>query len=101
MTSDIQREAVAALGEIWSLSPDVRLGQLLAHLGFLGEAHLGRGLGYIEDDELLAVIYRHRAELMARQEGAPNPSLERTGAALSVSGSPTLLETVPAVESGH
>ena len=57
MTSEMQREAIAALAEVWSLSPDVRLGQLLAHLGFLGEAHLGRGLGYIEDDELLAVLY--------------------------------------------
>ena len=66
MTSDMQREAIAVLGEVWSLSPDVRLGQLLAHLGFLGETHLERGLGYIEDDELLAIIYRHKAELMAR-----------------------------------
>jgi hypothetical protein len=101
MTSDMQREAMAALGEVWSLSPDVRLGQLLAHLGFLGEAHLGRGLGYIEDDELLAILYRHKAELMARLEGAPDPGLSRTGAATSVSGSPTLLETAPATELGH
>ncbi len=71
MTSDMQREAMAALGEVWSLSPDVRLGQLLAHLGFLGEAHLGRGLWSIEDDELLAIIYRHKAELTARLEGTP------------------------------
>lgn len=55
MIPEIHREAVAALAEVWALSPDVRLGQLLAHLGFLGEAHLGRGLGYLEDDELLAV----------------------------------------------
>ena len=66
MTPDLQREALAVLAEVWTLSPDVRLGQLFAHLGFLGEAHLGRGLGYIEDDELLAVLYRHRAELEAR-----------------------------------
>jgi hypothetical protein len=101
MTSDMQREAMAALGEVWSLSPDVRLGQLLGHLGFLGEAHLGRGLGYIEDDELLAILYRHKAELMARQEGAPDPALSPTGAATSVSGSPTLLEAAPAPELGH
>ena len=46
MTPDLQREALAVLAEVWTLSPDVRLGQLFAHLGFLGEAHLGRGLGY-------------------------------------------------------
>ena len=68
--SDMQREALAALDEVWALSPDVRLGQLLAHLDFLGEAHVGKSLGYIEDDELIAVLHRHRAELRARLEGA-------------------------------
>jgi hypothetical protein len=70
--TDVQREALAALAEVWSLSPDVRLGQLMAHLDFLSEAHLGKGLGYIEDDEIIAVLYRHRAELKARLEGTPN-----------------------------
>ena len=64
--TDIQKEALAALAEVWDLSPDVRLGQLMAHLGFLGEVHIQRGLGYIEDDELIAILYRHRAELLAR-----------------------------------
>ncbi len=63
MTPDIQRETLAVLAEVWALSPDVRFGQLLAHLGFLGEAHVGRGLGYIDVDQLLAVLYRHRAGL--------------------------------------
>jgi hypothetical protein len=66
MTPEIQREALAVLAEISALSPDVRLGQLFAHLGFLGEAHLGRGLGNVDDDEMLSILYRHRAELMAR-----------------------------------
>jgi len=69
MTTDLQREALAVLAEVWALSPDVRLGQLMAHLGFLGEAHLGRSLGYI-DDELIAVLYRHREELLARTQDA-------------------------------
>jgi hypothetical protein len=75
------------LAELWTLSPDVRLGQLFAHLGFLGEAHLDKGLGYIDDDELLAVMYRHRSELTARLQGsvAPLPG----PAEMSVSGSPT------------
>ncbi len=73
MNPDLQQEALAVLAEVWALSPDVRLGQLLAHLGFLGEAHLGRGLGYIDDDELLAILYRHRAELLARRrQGSPD-----------------------------
>jgi hypothetical protein len=57
------------LAEVWSLSPEVRLGQLMAHLGFLGEVHVGKGLGYIEDEKLLSILYRHRAELKARLFG--------------------------------
>jgi hypothetical protein len=96
--TDLQREALAVLAEVWGLSPDVRLGQLLAHLGFLGEAHVGRGLGYIEDDELIAVLYRHRAELKARVEGGASKMPQPTGAATSVSGSSTVPEPAPAAE---
>ncbi len=88
--TDVQKEALALLAEVWDLSPDVRLGQLMAHLGFLGEAHFERGLGYIEDDELIAILYRHRAELLARLQGTPNQAPQPTGAAISVSGSSTL-----------
>jgi len=98
MTSDIQREALAVLAEVWSLSPDVRLGQLLAHLGFLGDAHVGKGLGDIEDDELIAVLYRHRAELLARTQGASDHTLPPAGADTSVSGSSTQGQTAPATE---
>lgn len=94
--SDLQREALAVLAEVWALSPDVRLGQLMAHLDFLGETHAGRNLGYIEDDELLAVLYRHRAELRARLQGTPNEASPPTGVATSVSGSPMLPEAAPA-----
>jgi hypothetical protein len=93
--SHMQRETLAVLAELWALSPDVRLGQLMAHLGFLGEAHVGKGLGDIEDDELMAILYRHRAELKARLEGTPNQALQPTGAATSVSGSSTLPEGGP------
>jgi hypothetical protein len=96
--SNMQRETLAVLSEVWALSPEVRLGQLIAHLGFLGEIHVGKSLGYIEDDELIAVLYRHRAELSARLEGTPNPPLPPAGATTSVSGSPTLPEAAPAAE---
>jgi hypothetical protein len=74
--TDEQNEALAVLSQIWQLSPDVRLGQLFAHLGFLGEVHLGKGFGYVEDDELIAVMYRHRAELLARAQGLPNEAIQ-------------------------
>jgi hypothetical protein len=87
MTSDLQREALAVLAEVWALSPDVRLGQLMAHLGFLGEAHLDRGLGYIDDDELLSILYRHREELLARTPDRPDPARQSKPAATQVTGS--------------
>lgn len=67
MIPTTQREALAVLAEVCAMSPDVRLGQLLAHLGFLGEDQTGQSLGNIDDEQLLAVLYHHRAELAARQ----------------------------------
>lgn len=96
MTSDLQHESLSVLSEILSLAPDVRLGQLFDFLGFMGEAHLERGLGYIEDDELLAVMYRHRTELLARNQGSPIPASQPTSASTSVSGSATSVEITPA-----
>lgn len=66
MMTELQREAITVLAEVWALSPDVRLGQLFAHLGFLSEAHLDRSLGYLDDDEMLSILYRHREELRSR-----------------------------------
>ena len=94
MMSQTRSEALKVLAEVCSLSPDIRLGQLLAHLGFLGEAHAGKGLGYIEDDELLAILYRHRAELQGRSKQALQP----TEAGISVSGSSTEMRAAPAAE---
>jgi hypothetical protein len=95
--ADTQREALSVLAELIALSPGVRLGQLFAHLGFLGEVHLQRGLGYIDDDELLAIMYRHRAELLARLSGA-SVSPTRGAAVTSVSGSPVSPINAPAAE---
>jgi hypothetical protein len=89
MIAATQREALAVLAEVCELSPDVRLGQLLAHLGFLGEDQTGRSLWDIDDEQLLAVLYHHRAELVARHREAPNQSLPPTEAANSVSQSST------------
>ncbi len=98
MTSDIQRKALALLADVWQLSPDVRLGQLMAHLGFLGEAHVGHGLSEIEDDELMAILQLHKGELEARLDDASNSILQSTAADVSVSGSPTTVETIVPAE---
>jgi hypothetical protein len=90
MTTETQREALALLGEVWSLAPDIRLGRLFAHLGFLGEAHVGHGLGDIEDDEMIAILYRHRSELQNRLKGR---TTEAAGA-VSVSGSAISVKSI-------
>ena len=79
MTPENQREALKLLAEVWALAPDVRLGQLMAHLGFLGEVHLNRGLGYIDDDELMSVMDRHLDELKARAPGPVLASVANAG----------------------
>lgn len=76
MSADVRQEALAVLAELAALAPEVRLGQLMAHLGFLGEDQLERSLWDIEDEELLLVLHRHRSELMARQQPAPNQALQ-------------------------
>jgi hypothetical protein len=75
MMSSTQREALAVLAEVCELSPDVRLGQLFAHLGFLGEDQTGCTLWDIDDEQLLAVLYHHRGELVARTASAAPKAL--------------------------
>ena len=93
--TEMQKEMLAALAEVWSLSPDVRLGQLLAHLGFLGEVHADKGLGTLDDDELLAILYRHRAELEGRLKNTSSDSPQQSNAAISISGSSTSPSSAP------
>ena len=61
-----KREILALLSELCEMSPDIRVGQLWSHLGFLGEDQTGRTLWDIEDDQLLEVLYHHRSELRDR-----------------------------------
>ena len=58
----------------------------MAHLEFLGDAHIGKGLGYIEDDELTGVLCRHRTGWRARLEGTPNPTIASSAMGRTVSG---------------
>ncbi|HUG89355.1 MAG TPA: hypothetical protein VML55_00890 [Planctomycetaceae bacterium] len=64
------------LAELAELAPEIRLGQLMAHLGFLSEDQLERSLWDVDDDELLAVLYRHRSELLARVQDRPDHSFQ-------------------------
>ncbi len=89
MIPQTQREALAVLAELCELSEDVRLGQMFAHLGFLGEDEAGRSLWDIDDEQLLAVLYRHRAELVARLDNLPAPVLTNEPAVIQASSNPS------------
>ncbi len=78
MSSAVRTEAMAVLAELCDLSPDVRVGQLLAHLGFLGEDRTQRTLWDIDDEQFLDVLYHHRSELMARSPTVSEPALSPT-----------------------
>jgi hypothetical protein len=78
MISATRNEALAVLAEVCDLAPDVRLGQLLAHLGFLGEDQTGRSLWDIDDEQLLAVLYQHRHELAERHPDSANQAPQPT-----------------------
>ena len=88
MTPDLQREALTLLTEGGRCRRMCGSASCSRPWGSWASAHLGRGLGYIDDDELIAILYRHRAELTARAQPRPEPVLEPTGAGTSVSGSP-------------
>lgn len=98
MITETKCEALAVLAEVCELSPDVRLGQLLAHLGFLGQDQVERSLWNIDDEQLLTVLYHHRAELASRTQDAPNEALQPTGVAIPVSSISKSLEAAPAAE---
>lgn len=66
MISATEREALALLAELCELAPDIRLGQLVAHLGYVGEIETGRTLWDIENEQLVEIMYQHRSELAAR-----------------------------------
>jgi hypothetical protein len=72
MIPPTQREALDVLAELCDLAPDMGLGQLVAWLGDMGEDETGRSLGYIDDEQLLEVMYRHREQLVARLQPESN-----------------------------
>lgn len=67
MIPPTQQELLRKLAAVCELSPGIRFGQLLTHLGFLAEDMGERPLAEIADEELLRIVDDHRAELARRQ----------------------------------
>jgi hypothetical protein len=65
MKTPVQQDLIAALSDVLDLNPDIRLGQLIAFMGDLGQLEFEYHLGDLEDEQLLTVLERHRANLLA------------------------------------
>lgn len=63
----LAQDLLNRIAALCPLADDMRLGQLLATLGWLGEDMTGRNLWDIEDDELLGVVDRFRQDLAQRE----------------------------------
>jgi hypothetical protein len=65
---DVQSGLLHRLDEVRRLCPEMRLGQLVATLGILGEDATGRSLWDLEDEELAAALERFAADLARRTQ---------------------------------
>lgn len=70
MNTATKQELIGKLGRLCELSPGVRVGQLIDHLGFLSQDMFDRSLSDVEDEQLLKVLDRHEAELKQRETNA-------------------------------
>jgi hypothetical protein len=66
MIPTMQNEILRKFASICELSPDLRVGQIMTHLGFLAEDMFDRSLADVDDDQLLRVLERHENELSRR-----------------------------------
>jgi hypothetical protein len=70
MIDPIRHEILIQLERVSELAPDVRFGQLVANLAFLAAGPWDQTLWDLEDDQLLAALRQHAADLARRQENA-------------------------------
>ena len=66
ITVDARADLLHRLDEVRRLCPDMRLGQLLATVGMLGEDTTGRSLWDMDDDQLAAAVERFAKDLSER-----------------------------------
>jgi hypothetical protein len=64
----LTQQVLSRIAGLCPLAVDMRLGQLLATLGWLGEDITGRTLWDIEDEELLKVVERFQQDLARREQ---------------------------------
>ena len=68
MINPVRQEILRELERLSELAPDVRFGQLVANLTFLAAGPWEEALWDLEDDQLLAAIHQHVADLSSRRQ---------------------------------
>ena len=71
MIEPTRAEILKKLENISELAPDVRFGQLIANLAFLAAGPWDQTLWDLEDEQLLAAIHQHLADLRNREQNSP------------------------------
>lgn len=66
MISSQRQEILKLLDRLSELTPDVRFGQLIANLSYLAVGPTNEAIWDMEDEQLVAAIKKHIADLSAR-----------------------------------
>jgi hypothetical protein len=61
-----RQEILQLLERLSELTPDVRFGQLIANLSYLAVAPTNEAIWDMEDEQLLAALQKHIADLSGR-----------------------------------
>jgi len=66
MITPQRQDILRMLENLSELTPDVRFGQLIANLSYMAVASTSEAIWDMEDDQLLAAIHQHIADLSKR-----------------------------------
>jgi hypothetical protein len=69
MINPVRQDILRQLERLSELAPDMRFGQMIANLAFLAAGPWDETLWDLEDDQVLAAIRQHIADLSNRQQG--------------------------------
>lgn len=66
MIHPVRQELIRQLEQLSELAPDMRFGQLIANLAFLAAGPWDQTLWDLKDEQLLAAVHQHLADLSER-----------------------------------
>ena len=76
MIDRTRQEILQSLERLSELTPDVRFGQLIANLSCLAIGPSQEAIWEMDDEQLLAAVRQHTAELSRRQSSVAWPAVD-------------------------